>query len=146
MQYESSGNDAPEINTNQLSVWGRRKQKRQRKGSGGDPQWCRKLEASAESEPCLPDWSFEQTSKMPASLIASRWSEGEKVRATQSLSHFCTRHHSKLRGAELSRLMAEEGSLTLGFDNCSQKCLKKTSGKTYVMSLNSFKTKCYQKV
>lgn len=35
----------------------------------------------------------------------------QKVRATQSLSHFRTRHHSKLRGAELGRLMAEEGCI-----------------------------------
>lgn len=58
---ESSGNDAQEINMNQLSVWGRRQQKKKakRKARAGDPWCCRKLEASAVSEPCPPDWSFE---------------------------------------------------------------------------------------
>lgn len=59
---ESSGNDAQEINTNQLSVWGRRQQKKKgekEKAKVGDPWRCRKLVASAVSEPCLLDWSFE---------------------------------------------------------------------------------------
>lgn len=49
---ESSGTDVREINTNQLSEAG---EKRQRKGSNRGSLCCRKLKVSTEVEPCLAD-------------------------------------------------------------------------------------------